>query len=666
MTTLATYVEMPTPRRPMEGADDSVPADLTVAFGTAEAPVANSVPLHDFLATAGKLTHAERLLLVEQALLMLDGNYVHLSLKSAMHAVNPVQRLRLLRARLLRQTPETMDPERVFHMEMSGIFHSVRDLHTNYLLPAPFAGMIAYLPFQVERYTDGDHEKYIVTRIAQGMSAPPFGVGVEITHWNGMPIRRAVAVNADRFAGSNTAARLARGVDSLTIRSLRLHLAPDEEWVTVSYLDGEGVRRELRESWLVAPNAPTMTDTETISTAAASMGLDLHADEVGRARALLYAPRAVQQTFGNLAVDVTAEPAAAGAEVPSTMPLVFRARSVVTASGTFGHLRIFTFSVQDPAAFVAEFVRLVELLPQEGLILDVRGNGGGHIFASEFTLQTMTPRRITPEPVQFSCTALNLEICRRHKDNPTNQIDLGPWFPSMEQAVETGSIYSSAFPITPEDGANNVGQRYFGPVVLVTDARCYSATDIFAAGFQDHEIGPVLGVDDTTGAGGANVWTHGLLKALRDIPTDPETPYAALPRQADMRVSIRRTLRVGKRAGTPVEDLGVRCDVRHEMTRRDVLENNVDLLDAAGALLAGQTVRRLRLAPSLAGGTLTLQLTTGGIDRVDVYVDGRPRGSSDVSDGDTTLTFPGVGAATTVQVQGFATGELVAARTQPL
>jgi hypothetical protein len=296
----------------------------------------------------------------------------------------------------------------------------------------------------------------------------------------------------------------------------------------------------------------------------------------------------------------------------------------------------------------------------------VRGNGGGHIFASEFTLQTMTPRRITPEPVQFSCTPLNLEICRRHKDNPTNQIDLGPWFPSMDQAVETGSIYSSAFPITPENGANNVGQRYFGPVVLVTDARCYSATDIFAAGFQDHEIGPVLGVDDTTGAGGANVWTHGLLKALRDIPPDAETPYAALPRQADMRVSIRRTLRVGKRAGTPVEDLGVRCDVRHEMTRRDVLENNVDLLDAAGALLAGQTVRRLRLTPSLAGGTLTLQLTTGGIDRVDVYVDGRPRGSSDVSDGATTLTFAGVGAATTVQVQGFAAGDLVAARTQPL
>jgi hypothetical protein len=237
----------------------------------------------------------------------------------------------------------------------------------------------------------------------------------------------------------------------------------------------------------------------------------------------------------------------------------------------------------------------------------------------------------------------------------------------MEQAVETGSIYSSAFPITPEDGANAIGQRYFGPVVLVTDARCYSATDIFAAGFQDHAIGPVLGVDDNTGAGGANVWTHGLLKALRDLPPDAETPYAGLPKQADMRVAIRRTLRVGALSGTPVEDLGVRSDVRHEMTRRDVLEANADLLDAAGALLAGRPVRRLRVTPTLApDGTLTLQLATAGMDRVDVYVNGRPRGSSDITDGDRTLTFAGVPSATALQVQGFTAGELVAARTQPL
>ena len=72
--------------------------------------------------------------------------------------------------------------------------------------------------------------------------------------------------------------------------------------------------------------------------------------------------------------------------------------------------------------------RVPEQLPQQGLIVDVRGNGGGLIYASEFTLQTLTPRPIQPEPVQFINTPLNLQICRKHKDNPAG-IDLGPWFP---------------------------------------------------------------------------------------------------------------------------------------------------------------------------------------------------------------------------------------------
>jgi hypothetical protein len=399
------------------------------------------------------------------------------------------------------------------------------------------------------------------------------------------------------------------------------------------------------------------------------MGLDLLADENARARALLFAPDAVEQqrqyTAGAAQPGTEHRPVADGTQVVSAMPLVFRARSVRTSSGTFGHLRIFTFHVPDPGAFVTEFVRLLGLLPEEGLILDVRGNGGGHLVAGERILQTLTPRRITPEPAQFICTPLNQEICRRHTDNPTTKVPLGPWLPSLDLAVETGSVYSAPFPLTSEEQANDIGQRYHGPVVLVTDARCYSATDVFAAGFQDHGIGRVLGVDANTGAGGANVWPHHLLRTLRNTPPDPDTPYAALPKQAGMRVSVRRTLRVGKLAGTPVEDLGVRPDEPHELTRRDVLEGNLDLLDHAGALLAGLPVRRLRFAPALSDdGTLTLACGLQGMDRLDVEVDGRPRASFDVVDGDRDLVVPGVPGARSVRLEGFFGGELVAARTE--
>jgi hypothetical protein len=629
--------------------------------------LAASVDLPTFLAGAGLLTLDDRKRLVDQALVMMEQNYVHLPLKVAMHAVNPVQRLRLLRTRLERQTAETMDPEWMFHAELSRTFHSVRDLHTNYILPLPFSGKIAFLPFQVEEYFD-DHGSavYLVSRLMQGFSAPQLA-RAEVKYWNGVPIERAVDLNAARFAGSNPAARHARGVESLTLRPLRSHLPPDEEWVDVRYVGPDGVERDLRQKWLVTDNLPPfVADADAISVTAASLGLDIVADDANRARTLLFAPDVVAQEQADATPELSTTAAAAGEDVPTAMPGVFRAGSVTTASGTFGHVRIFTFNVDDPAAFVSEFIRLTTLLPQEGLILDVRGNGGGHIFASEFTLQTLTPRRISPEPVQFIATPLNLRIVAKHQDNPSG-IDLGPWFKSLDQATETGATFSHAVPITPEDGANAVGQVYQGPVVLVTDARCYSATDIFAAGFQDHAIGPVLGADDNTGAGGANVWTHGLLKQLLDLPTpDPNSPYKSLPRQANMRVSIRRTLRVGAQSGTPLEDLGVVPNVRHRMTRDDLLAGNKDLLDRAGALLAGMPVRRLDIAAVLDAGDLRVDLTVANVDRADVYVDGRPRASVDTPTSDASVTVPGVGQATVVRAEGFADGKLVAARTVAL
>jgi hypothetical protein len=619
--------------------------------------------LGEFLAGAGNLSLAQRKLLVDQALVLLEQNYVHLPLKVAMHAVNPVQKLRVLRMRLERQAPQTMEPEWVFHRQMSGIFHSVRDLHTNYLLPRPFAGKIAFLPFLIEKCHVGNAEQYVVTAMMQGFTAPQFGPGVQVTHWNGTPIARAVALNGALFAGSNEAANLSRGLESLTLRPLVIQAPPDEDWVAVSYVGLDGSKQELRQPWQVTENLPPMADLDAVGDMAATIGLDLDSDEKARAKKLLFVPEVVDLEGGQSSAELAKPAAVGGADVPTTMPGIFRARSVDTAHGTFGHLRIFTFSVQDPVAFRDEFARLAAELPQRGLIVDVRDNGGGHIHASEFTLQTMTPNPIAPEPVQFVSTPLNLRLCRRHKDNPVG-IDLGPWFDSLEQSTETGATYSAAQPITPVDEANELGQTYHGPVVLITDARCYSATDIFAAGFADHEIGIILGIDDNTGAGGANVWTHGLLAELlkQPAPADPASPYQSLPNGANLRVSIRRTLRVGALSGTPVEDLGVRPDVVHEMTRNDLLAGNVDLLDAAGKLLSELPARRFAVTTALSGTTLTVDLDTEGVDRVDLYLDDRPVTTEDVGDDPLSIEIEGAETGQLLSAEGFLNDDLVAAR----
>ena len=116
-------------------------------------------------------------------------------------------------------------------------------------------------------------------------------------------------------------------------------------------------------------------------------------------------------------------------------------------------------------------------------------------------LQFLTPHEITPEPYSFICSPLTLE----YDKNPPSDPGVKYWNASISEALATGSIYSGGYPITDRDEMNQVGQVYYGPVILVTDALCYSATDLFAASFQDHKIGDILGVDENTGAGGANV-----------------------------------------------------------------------------------------------------------------------------------------------------------------
>lgn len=616
-----------------------------------------------FLATAGVLSLDGRKRLVEQALVLIDDNYVHLPLKESMHGVDPIQKLRLIQHRLNQSTAETMDSEFQFHRDMIEVFTSVRDLHTNYLLPEPFADKVAFLPFDVEEYFDGTEPHYIATHFVQGFSHARFKKGVEITTWNGVPIQRAIEMSADLHAGSNAAARHARGVDGLTLRALRRALPPDAMWVTIGYIDLNGDEHEMTQDWLVSPMLPDPggVDADSADLNAASLGIDIEADIKQRARKMLFAPKVVAEEENP--PKISDRKAAAGQSLATSMPGVFSARSVTTPSGEFGYIRIFTFSVNSPEAFVDEFIRLAGLLPQTGLIVDVRGNGGGHIYASEGLLQVLAPVEITPEPTQFINTPLNARICSRHKTDLVG-IDLGPWVESILASVETGAIYSRAFSITPREFANKKGQEYHGPVVLITDARCYSATDIFAAGFKDHNIGHILGVDANTGAGGANVWTHGLLSLLLQIPApaDPETPYEPLPNGAAMRVAIRRTLRVGEHSGTPVEDIGIKPDSRQALTEDDLLQANKDLINKAGEILDNMPVRRLSVTTNKTGPKLKIEATTVGISRLDIYIDGRPQISPDINDGTHRFKVDLPAGAVQLELAGYKNDELVAAR----
>jgi Peptidase family S41 len=591
-----------------------------------------TVPLSSVLRTIEKksrLSKRDRLRIVDQALLLLDMNYVHLPLKRAMHAIDPIQRLRLLKFRLMEVKESDSLNGMQFHQRMLEIFASTRDLHTIYLLPAPFRDQVAFLPFLVEQYFEdhGREEKFMVSRIVPEFlhraantrkEVELFQSGVEVLFWNGVPIRRAIEINGEAQAGSNQEARFARGLDNLTVRPLETSMPPDEAWVAVTYRAGTGEVLTLKHEWAVYQTAPTTLATKLTSKKRAA--IDIKKTKINQLKKRLYAPRKVR--------------------VQRSFEDIFYADVRRVKGRNFGYIRLFSFDVDDPEKFVNEFRRVIKspTFPQEGLIIDVRGNPGGKIRAGERLLQLFTPHRIEPEPFEFINTPLNLEICRL----APKRWNLARWADSIAESVLTGSTYSSGFPLNSSESCNDIGQVYHAPVILITDALSYSATDIFAAGFQDNRVGEVLGTSDNTGAGGANVWWYeDLMNAVR---TSSNSPFKPLPKGADLLVAVRRSIRVAKRAGRPLEELGIAPDHRHHMTSRDVLKTNDDLIRAAADVLRRKPIYSLRVTASpwqnerreisvRAESKVQSRRTQQHIARLDLYVGGRPYKTLEATEG---------------------------------
>ena len=155
------------------------------------------------------------------------------------------------------------------------------------------------------------------------------------------------------------------------------------------------------------------------------VGIDYRTEIARRAKKKLFSPDASREErrvkkygtkrfAGKLPRATKAQQAAS--IIPTTRPDDLAARTVDTAAGTFGYLRLWTFHMRDGKinAYLNEVIRLLaNELPREGLILDVRGNGVGYVIAAEFILQFLTPRRVAPEPTQFINTAATLELTRK-------------------------------------------------------------------------------------------------------------------------------------------------------------------------------------------------------------------------------------------------------------
>ena len=649
--------------------------------GTLGIDTAEFFSVQDFLAHAKQnpLTLPERETIVEQAIELLDQLYVHLPFKRARYAVDPVQRLRLIRSQL-----KDLE-ELAFHREMLQVFSRLRDAHTFYGLPEPYRSAVAFLPFRLKCFSDpadGGRRRFLVTQLIEGFRHPHFGRFAEITAWNGMPVERAIEREGGYDPLGNEAARFARGLQKMSSRSLSFHIPPEEDWVVVQYRRHTAGKRSSVQPeraillpWCIATNCVKTTDIGGYATSVNESLLDTR--EAGKYiwhRSVLRKEKRYQEErYSPNAPAVGAASGSDEAAPPVTVPwnddegaadpaarldiaetskfpaqFEFRytreraARRKAPHGGLsdpahpdkrFGYVRIWKFGGLSAQEFTGEFQRILRILQQkapDGLIVDIRSNPGGAVDSAELALGLLTPGIVQLARFHFINTrrtqAIAAAISSPAADFPDSvQKDWTPWAKDLISAVYSGSVITPGRELTSSlELLTGPGQCYQGPITLLTDARSYSAADLFAAGFQDNRVGRIIGVDRNTGGGGANRWLHEeLLEKLQKIPGNP---LVQLPKQARLGVAIRRSTRAGDglSAGTVIEDVGVECDDLYAITSDDLMHQDRGLLQFACEQLAKLPQRALTIdsASLTAGGDVQATVSWKNLHRLEFRLNG--------------------------------------------
>jgi len=398
----------------------------------------------------------QRRLILDILISAVGGAYAHLPAKRAAYASDPIQALTLLRRRAA-DLPNTE-----FHRAVTGIVTGLRDAHTRYIGPEPLHGQVAALPFLVEQYGPDRAPRYLISKmnedaIDDGDYVAPRGEtpaqveklrpGCELVSWNGVPFARAVEIHANDETGGRPDSRRSRALESLTQRALDYTPPPDEDWVIVCYRGGRGRQREIRLPWRVLTPEKAATAVETGSRAALKQAADPAAEAVRRAKKQMFSTSLWMADRDSRSVPPEPAPRARINEwIDTPLQDVLAAKAI---RRTVGYLRIWSFDINDDDAFVAEIIRLLQAMPQQGVIVDLRGNPGGLIWAAERSLQLFTKTPISP--TRFSLVATPLT--RQMADSPFNRLELERWSQSLQDAVSTGELYAQPLPITVPSGA---------------------------------------------------------------------------------------------------------------------------------------------------------------------------------------------------------------------
>jgi V8-like Glu-specific endopeptidase len=223
----------------------------------------------------------------------------------------------------------------------------------------------------------------------------------------------------------------------------------------------------------------------------------------------------------------------------------------------------------------------------DGLMIDVRDNGGGDVTYAEDIVNYLRrdkQHHIERNKASFKISAFNKKLVQTNYEQ-IFQDWAGDMKGTWNNFKIAGIRYSQEL-IFSSQRVYDPDTFWWGdkPKILLTNARSYSATDSFAGCFKDNGCGVIIGENSSTGAGGANVFTYDLLQKC--IKGNKNLYLPQVKNLVSFRVAIRRILRRKDQSGLPIEDLGVESDWVIHRTKNDYSNPDSDFFPATVAAAA--------------------------------------------------------------------------------
>lgn len=487
----------------------------------------------------------QKKLVLDQARIILTQIYINreLKIKDFGPTANPIPYLNKIESEL-----DTIS-DKSFHKQLGDIFFRFRDLHTLYYLPRPFACYESFLPFGLKEVTAANGKKVIavdgVRTKAEILKLLPqpfrIKIGDIVTSYDGLSIEKAIQSKMPRSLGANPSAARRKSIDDLRFYQHDLELLPEKDSLELELQTIEGEKYKIEIPWLTWKDWSCISEQNTLTT-----------------RTTKKFPKA-KSGKQKSDFDQTGE---------STLYWQINK----TKFGNFGYIELMSFNPVDVSAneVVIKVKNLLqnELKNTDGLMIDLRSNSGGLLSLSEKLIQLFTPREIQPHNYILRNSEANAIYMALTPMDRFTKI--------LEEAQQSGSPFTKKISLDTFEEINDIGQVYFKPVAVYVDAHCYSACDTFAAQVQDHNAATVFGEDQTTGGGGANVFSlNEILEDFEQFGVD-SAPFKKLPNGQNIIFAFRQAFRTGANAGKLIENAGVTVDRISSSNMTDLFNSNND------------------------------------------------------------------------------------------